>query len=88
MEAGSLRRSFSTDGFNLISKRGMIGQTFFHLVKRNRVLVMSLGDNGHIMEIFQKLLIFADWQNDGFFFAGLAGYELGMLGAHGVSPVS
>jgi hypothetical protein len=31
------------------------------------------------------LLIFADWQNDGLFFAGLAGYELGRFGTHGAS---
>jgi hypothetical protein len=85
--AGSFRRSFSTDGFNWMSNRGMIGQTFLHLVKRNGVLVMSLGGNGQVMEIFQKLLVFADWQNNGLFFATLAGYEFGMFGPHRVSPV-
>ena len=80
---GSLRRSFSTDGFSRILYGGMVSQPPFHFGKGHRILFVPLGNHCQIVKIFKEAVIFPYWQDNGFFPARGTGDIFGMRGLHG-----
>ena len=75
--------SFSAERRKLTAYRGIFLQAALHFVQWDQWLVPTAGDNCQVVQVFQQLLIFCDWQDDGGSFAVLYHvYGLGIQDAH------
>jgi len=81
---GRDRKSFSTDGWNRISKLSILLQPPHHVIIADGFLIPALGDHNEVVKVLHQLLVFIYGQYHGRLFAlGVHEIELPLPGGRG-----